>query len=317
MIPYIIRRLLLGTVVIWMVSVTVFFLMNVLPGDPAVAQLGLRADPAVLEKFRELHGLDRPLVVRYADWLGGIVRLDLGTSYANDYPVAQLLKERLKPTAELGLFGLVITLFVGVPAGVIAALNRNSPIDVAANLFAVMGAAIPGFFLGLLLILLLAVHLRLLPVSGFVPFSEDPAENLKRMVMPAITLGVGSAALVMRQTRSAMLEVLNKDYIRTAKAKGLQQRVVIRRHALRNAFIPILTVLGFQVGVIFGGAVITESIFNIPGMGRLIVDSIQISRDYTTVQTIAFFGAIVMVLINLIVDVSYAFVDPRIRYGKA
>jgi peptide/nickel transport system permease protein len=305
--------MLLGVFVLILISILIFALLNILPGDPAQTIAGPNASPEQIATLRADMGLDRPLYERYVDWVTGFFRGDLGKSLVTRRGVAETIVERLPPTVELGILSLVLAMAIAVPVGVYSALRRNSLGDMAGTVFALLGVSMPSFWLAILLILLFAVRLRLLPVSGYVPFRDDPIENLKLMIMPAATLGMGSTALVLRQIRSSMLDVLHQDYVRTAWAKGLRERTIVFRHALRNALIPVLTVFGFQVGVIFGGAVITETIFAIPGMGRLMVDSIQLYRDWPVIQSLALVGAALVLLTNLAVDLIYAYVDPRIR----
>jgi len=241
------------------------------------------------------------------------VRGDLGLSTRDRQPVVQGILERVPVTLELTFLGMLLALAIALPTGIISALKPGSRADIVGSLAAFAGIAIPHFWLGILLIYALAVVLRILPPSGYVPFSEDPVQNLIRMLMPAVTLGAGLAAVLMRQVRSSLLEVLHQDYMTTARAKGLGQRVVVLRHALKNGLIPVVTVIGLQIGILFGGAVITESIFSIPGIGRWAVDSIT-TRDFPVVQAVSLVLAIGVLLANLIADVTYAYIDPRIHY---
>lgn len=316
MVRYIARRTVMAAFVALLVSVLVFVTMNVLPGDPADAILGTNATPEAYAAIRQSLNLDDPLPVRYGRWIGGVLRGDLGTSIANRYPVSDLLKERLPPTIELGLLATAIALLIALPLGIYSAMRPGSWLDVTATFVTVAIAATPVFLFGILLILLFGVRLGWLPISGFVPLREDPLANLRHMILPAIALGSHSSVALLRQTRSAMTEVLRQDYIRTAEAKGLRARRVVLRHAFRNALIPVLTVFGFQVGIIFGGAVLTEQIFNIPGMGQLLVTHITRYRDYPVVQSITLLLAVAVLVINLAIDLLYAVIDPRIRYGE-
>lgn len=309
---YIARRLLLTIPVLLLVSMVVFTLIAAIPGDPALVFAGGEADPEAIEALRRHLGLDRPLVVRYAIWLGHVLRGDLGKSVRDGRPVREVLLLKLPVTVELAVLSLVVSWAIAVPAGVLAAWKRRSALDYAATTVALAGISIPNFWLGIMLIYLLAVNLRWLPPSGYIEPWIDPARNLQMMVMPATVLGTALAALVMRLLRSSMLEVLGTEYIRTAQAKGLRDRAVLVRHALKNAMIPVATVMGLQLGGLLGGAVITETIFAVPGIGRLAVESI-LTRDYPMVQGVVLFSAVAIVFVNFAVDVSYSFLDPRIR----
>jgi peptide/nickel transport system permease protein len=309
---YIARRLLLTIPVLLLVSMVVFTLIAAIPGDPALVFAGGEADPEAIEALRRHLGLDRPLAVRYAIWLGHVLRGDLGKSVRDGRPVREVLLLKLPVTVELAALSLVVSWAIAVPAGVLAAWKRRSVLDYAATTVALAGISIPNFWLGIMLIYLLAVNLRWLPPSGYIEPWIDPARNLQMMVMPATVLGTALAALVMRLLRSSMLEVLGTEYVRTAQAKGLRDRAVLVRHALKNAMIPVATVMGLQLGGLLGGAVITETIFAVPGIGRLAVESI-LTRDYPMVQGVVLFSAVAIVFVNFAVDVSYSFLDPRIR----
>jgi peptide/nickel transport system permease protein len=315
MATYILQRVLQMIPVMVLASIISFSIIFLLPGDPALLILGdqLASDRAVYEAKRAELGLDRPLPIQYLDWLGKTVRGDLGISNRDKQPVTQGIRERLPITLQLASLAMLLALAISLPAGIISALKPNSKWDVASSLVAFGGIAIPHFWFGILLIYLFAVTLKLLPPSGYVPFSEDPVQNLTRMLMPAVTLGLGLSAVLMRQTRSSLLEVLHQDYMTTARAKGLGQKVVILRHALKNGLIPVVTVLGLQLGLLFGGSVITESIFSIPGIGRWAVDSIT-TRDFPVVQAISLVMAVGVLLANLLADIAYAYIDPRIHY---
>lgn len=301
--------------VLLLATVISFSLIFVLPGDPALLILGdqLASDRQAYEAVRREMGLDRPIPVQYLDWLGRTARGDFGISTRNKQPVLDGIKERIPVTLQLTAMGMLLALAVSLPAGIISALRPNSPWDIGASLFSFLGVAVPHFWLGILLIYFLAVVYRLLPPSGFVPLGDDPGANLTRMIMPTLTLGLGLSAILMRQVRSALLEVLQQDYIVTARAKGLSARLVTLRHALKNGLIPVVTVVGLQLGALFGGAVITESIFSVPGIGRWAVDSIQM-RDFPVVQAISLVMAVGVLVSNLVADVAYAYIDPRIRY---
>jgi peptide/nickel transport system permease protein len=312
---YILQRVFQMIPVMVLASIISFSIIFLLPGDPALLILGdqLASDRTIYEAKRAELGLDRPLPIQYLDWLGKTVRGDLGTSTRDRQPVIQGMRDRLPVTLELAGLAMLLALVIALPAGIISALKPNSKWDIVSSLVAFGGIAIPHFWFGILLIYLLAVVLRWLPPSGYVPFSEDPVQNLTRMVMPTLTLGLGLSAVLMRQTRSSLLEVLHQDYMTTARAKGLAQKAVVLRHALKNALIPVVTVLGLQLGLLIGGAVITESIFSIPGIGRWAVDSIT-TRDFPVVQAVSLVMAIGVLLANLVADIAYAYIDPRIHY---
>jgi peptide/nickel transport system permease protein len=274
--------------------------------------LGEEAGRETLEALRKEMGLDRPLMMRYAIWMSHVLQGDLGRSVRDRRSVMQTLLQKIPVTAELAVTSLIVAWAIAIPAGALAAWKRRSAIDYAATTVALAGISIPNFWLGIMLIYLLAVNARLLPPGGYVEPWIDLGRNLKLMVMPSIVLGTALAALVMRLLRSSMIEVLGSDYVRTARAKGLSDRVLIIRHALKNAMIPVATIMGLQLGGLLGGAVITETIFAVPGVGRLAVDSI-LTRDYPMVQGVVLFAALAIVAVNLAVDVVYAFLDPRIR----
>ncbi len=306
------RRLLLTLPVLFFVSMIVFTLISLIPGDPARIMLGEEVNKEALEALRKQMGLDRPLYIRYLFWLGRMARGDFGKSVRDGRPVLDTLLLKLPTTVELAMTSLLVAWTIAIPAGVIAAWKRRSAWDYAATTVALAGISIPNFWLGIMLIYLLAVNLRLLPPSGYIEPWIDLSRNLRLMVMPSIVLGTALAALVMRLLRSTLIEVLSTDYIRTAHAKGLNDRAVIIKHAMKNALIPVVTIMGLQLGGLLGGAVITETIFAIPGIGRLAVESI-LTRDYPMVQGVVLFAALAVVVINLLVDMVYAFLDPRIR----
>jgi peptide/nickel transport system permease protein len=290
--------------------------VRMIPGDPARVLAGTEADEAGIEEIREKYGLNAPLPVQYLRWLGLAATGDLGESIRTRTAVTSMIAGKLPITIELTCLSLLVALAIAVPAGVLAAVRRNTVWDVLASGVSLCGVSIPNFWLGIMLILLVSVRFGWLPASGFVPFVEDPVGNLQRMVMPALVLGTGLAAVLMRQTRNAMIEVLSADYVRTARAKGLAQRAVVVRHALRNGLIPVVTILGLQMGALMGGAVVTEQIFVLPGFGRLIVEAV-FTRDYPVVQGVVLITAASYVLINLAVDVSYTVLNPRIRIRGA
>ena len=311
---YLVRRLLLTLPVLFFVSLIVFSLINLVPGDPARIMLGEEASKEALSALRKEMGLDRPLYVRYLLWLSHVARGDFGRSVRDGRPVLDTLLLKLPVTIELAVTSLLVAWVIAIPAGVVAAWKQRTALDYAATTVALAGISIPNFWLGIMMIYLFAVNLRLLPPSGYIEPWIDLTRSLKLMVMPSIVLGAALAALVMRLLRSSMLEVLGTDYIRTARAKGLGDAVVLIRHAMKNAMIPVVTVMGLQLSGLLGGAVITETIFAVPGLGRLTVDSI-LTRDYPMVQGVVLFAALAVVATNLIVDLTYAVLDPRIRLG--
>jgi peptide/nickel transport system permease protein len=315
-IEFLLRRAFISAVTLLLISLIVFTGVRLIPGDPARVLAGTDADAAGLEEIREKYGLDAPLPLQYARWLGLAVRGDLGESIRTRTSVAGTVAIKLPITIELACLSLLVALALAIPAGVVAAVRRNTTWDVVASGVSLCGVSVPNFWLGIMLILLVSVRLGWLPASGFVPLGEDPVGNLKRMLMPALVLGTGLAAVLMRQTRNAMIEVLSTDYVRTARAKGLAQRAVVVRHALRNGLIPVVTILGLQMGALMGGAVVTEQIFVLPGFGRLIVEAV-FTRDYPVVQGVVLLTASSYVLINLLVDVSYTVLNPRIRIRGA
>ena len=293
------RGLLSALPTLLLVSLFVFTLQQLLPGDPVLAMAGEERDPQVLEFLREKYRLNDPVPVQYLHWMGGVLRGDLGISLRTDQPVTALIAEKLPVTLELSLLAIVIALLIGIPTGILAAVRRGTAVDYGANLVALSGISIPHFWLGILLILLFAVKLQWLPASGFVPFHEDPLRNLRTL---------------MRHTRAAMLEVLRADYVRTARAKGLRERVVILRHALRNALMPIVTLTTLLFGELLGGAVLTEQVFSIPGFGKMIVDAV-FNRDYAVVQGVVLCVAVGFVLLNLVADLLYRLINPRLRHA--
>jgi peptide/nickel transport system permease protein len=314
MAAYIIRRLLLLVPVVLFVSFITFMLIHLVPGDPARVLLGEDSTPEALAALRQQLGLDRPLYEQYALWLNQAVHGNLGESIQLHEPVLQAILERLPVTIELGVAALLFSLVLAVPLGMTAATRRGSRMDWLLNVSSLLGTTIPPFVLGLLLILVFAVVLRMFPPGGYVPFTEDPLENLRDLILPMIALGSASVAVNFRQVRSSMIEVLSQDYIRAARAKGLSERRINYRHAFPNALLPLLTLVGLQAGAILAGAVVVETIFLWPGVGQLAVTSI-LSKDYPVVQGVVLLSALSYILINLLVDLSYTVVDPRITYG--
>ncbi|MCG0238857.1 MAG: ABC transporter permease [Firmicutes bacterium] len=311
---FLIRRLLLTIPLILLVSVITFALLRVLPGDPARTILGPEAPPEAVAALRERLGLNRPLHQQYLSWAGAALRGDLGESLVDGTPVTRLIAQRLPATLELAVLTFLVSSLIAVPLGIAAAVGRGRWPDFFCSALALAGLSVPHFWLGMLFILLFAVRLQWLPASGYVPFAEDPVQNLKAMLMPAVATGLREAGVVARFLRSSLLEVLRADFIRTARAKGLAERVVIFRHAVRNALIPVVTASGLQVAGLLGGLVITETIFIIPGFGRLIVDGI-FTRDLTVVQGSVLVVALMVIAVNLVVDLLYALLDPRIGLG--
>jgi peptide/nickel transport system permease protein len=312
MTAFLVRRLALIVPTLFFVSVLIFGLQQLLPGDPALALAGEERDPAVIAFLREKYHLDQPLPVRYALWIEGVMRGDLGESIRIKRPVLDLVVEKLPVTAELALFAILFALAIGVPAGVIAAVNNNTAVDYGATMAALWGLSIPNFWLGILLILLFSVELGWLPASGFVSPMESLRQNLLTLIMPAFVLGNALAAALMRHTRSAMLQVLSADYVRTARAKGLSERRVVLVHALRNALVPLITLTALDLGGLLSGAVLTEQVFTIPGFGKLIVDAV-FNRDYAVVQGVVLCTALAYITLNLLADIAYIAVNPRLR----
>jgi peptide/nickel transport system permease protein len=294
------------------VSMLIFGLQQLLPGDPALILAGEERDPSVIAHLRSTLHLDEPLPVRYAYWARGVLKGDLGESQRIKKPVFDLIVEKLPVTLELACLAIVIALTIGITAGVVSAVARDTAWDYAANLFALWGLSTPNFWLGIMLILLFSVTLGWLPASGYVSPFEDLKANLAAMIMPAFVLGNAGAAVLMRHTRSAMLQVLSSDYVRTARAKGLDERVVVLKHALRNALIPVITLGALEFGTLLSGAVLTEQVFSIPGFGKLIVDAV-FNRDYAVVQGVVLFTATVYITLNLLADIGYFLVNPRMR----
>jgi peptide/nickel transport system permease protein len=306
---------LLGTVpVIVILSIGVFLMLHLTPGDPVQIMLGQDADPQAVAALRAELGLDQSLPIQYVRWAGNALHGDLGRSIRTNQPVTDAIVSRLPVTLELSLVALLISLVIGLPAGMLAAIRRNSSLDLASTGVALVGVSLPSFFLGILLILVFALWLRWVPPSGYTPLIQDPAMNLKQMLMPAIALGAALAGIVARLMRSSLLEVLGADYMRTARAKGLSEPASVIRHGVQNALLPVVTVVGLQVGALLGGAILIETIFALPGIGRLAVDSI-FARDFPIVQGVVLFLALVRVLSNLIADLLYGRLDPRIAHG--
>ena len=313
MIGFVARRVLAVVPVLFVVAVIVFAILRAVPGDPAAVIAGDSATPEQVAALREKLGLEKPVVTQFAIWLGGVLRGDLGESYFFRKPVAELIAQRLEPTLALGLAALSIAVSVAVPLGVVAAFRQGTWIDRAVMGLSVAGFSMPVFVLGYLLVWIFSVQLEWLPVQGYARIADGLGPFLERLLLPAVTLALVYVALVARITRTSVLEVLNEDYVRTARAKGLRERDVLTRHALRNAAVPILTVVGIGLSVLIGGAVVTESVFAIPGLGRLTVEAV-LSRDFPVIQALILLFATGDVFVNLAIDIGYAVLDPRIRY---
>src|SRR5215207_3405073 len=297
-----------------LVTIIVFLLMRLAPGDPVLVFAGEERDPESLAQIRRSLGLDQPLPVQYVAWLGRAVQGDFGRSIRTRQPVGEAIIERIPATLELTGAALLFSVTLGLIVGTLSAVKRNSALDLLATGFTIAGVSLPNFFLGLLLILFFALVLRVFPPGGYQPLIADPGENLRRLVLPVITLSAASLAVNMRQVRSSLLDVFGQDYIRTARARGLSEGAVVVRHALKNGLIPVVTLVGLQIGAIIEGAIITETIFLWPGVGRLVVDSIG-GRDYPVVQAIVLLSAFSFMLSTLVVDIIYGWLDPRISYG--
>ena len=312
MLAFLTQRLLQIIPTLILVSMLIFGLQQLLPGDPALIMAGEERDPKVLEEIRQQYRLNEPIPVQYFYWMKGVLSGNLGESMRLKSSVASLVAEKLPVTLQLAGMAILVALGIGIPAGIVSAVKKESAWDYGANIFALWGISTPNFWLGILLILLFSVQLGWLPASGYVSPFEDLRANLAAMIMPAFVLGNAIAAVLMRHTRSAMLQVLSADYVRTARAKGLGERVVVLKHALRNALIPIITLGALEFGTLLSGAVLTEQVFSIPGFGKLIVDAV-FNRDYLVVQGVVLFTATVYITLNLLADLAYFAVNPRMR----
>lgn len=309
---YVARRVAVLVPTLFFVSVLIFSLQKLLPGDAAIALAGEEQDPVAVAAIRAKYHLDRPLAVQYGLWIGRVLRGDLGESLRNKIPVTELLASKLPVTVELAVASMLIALAIGIPAGVLSAARKGSAVDVVANAVALSGLSVPHFWLGIMLILLFAVQLGWLPASGYVSPWEDLGRNLTTILMPAFVLGTGVAGVMMRHTRGAMLQVLGADYVRTARAKSVPERLVVLKHALRNALIPVITLGAIEFGRLLSGAVLTEQIFAIPGFGKMLVDGV-FNRDYAVVQGVVLVSAGLYVLLNLLADILYFVANPRLR----
>lgn len=313
MAAYVLRRLGQTVVVLLGVSVVVFAIVHLIPGDPVRLALGIRYDPEVAEAMRERAGLDRPLVLQYLSWLADAVRGDLGVSFRSGRAVSEVIGARIVPTASLALAAVAVGLVIALPLGIVSAVRSGRLTDYAATAVSQVGISVPDFWMGLMLILLFSLTLGWLPPSGYVAFTDSPLDWARYVAMPAVTIGVITGSVLTRFVRSAMLEALAQDYTRTARAKGLAERVVILRHVLKNALIPVVTVTGLQLAFILGGVIVVEIVFAWPGLGWLTLTAIE-NRDYTVLQGTVLLFALIFLLVNLLVDLLYAWLDPRIKY---
>ena len=314
MFTLILRRILIAIPTLFLVSLFVFALQRALPGDPFLVIAGEERDPEVIARLREIYRMDDPIFVQFFAWLGQVVQGDFGRSLRTGEPVLGLILQKLPVTIQLATASILVAICIGIPIGILAARRKGTVVDYSASAVALSGLSIPNFWFGIMLILLVSVHLKWLPASGYESIFEHPWEAIKRLIMPAFVLGNGLAAFLMRHTRSAMLEVLRSDYVRTARAKGLDEDAVVHRHALRNALMPIITLTTLLFGELLAGAVLTEQVFTIPGFGKLIVDAV-FNRDYGVVQGVVLCTAIGFILMNLIADILYVLVNPRLRAG--
>jgi peptide/nickel transport system permease protein len=313
---YVFRKVGQALLTLFIASIVVFFGVRALPGDAATAMSSEGASPEVLAQIRQQYALDKPLPVQYADWIGHVFTGNLGTSPQTGLAVSAVLADRIPVTLELAVVALLLALVVSIPIGIFAAVKQNSAFDYLSTTGSMLGLAVPHFWFGILFILLFAVRLHWLPASGFVPFATDPVSNLEHIIMPATVLAIGLAAVLIRQMRSAMLQSLGEDYIRTARAKGLAQSAVIGKHALRNSLTAVVTVVGLHVGALISGVVVTEEIFVVPGMGKLSLDSV-FNRDYPTLQAVVLITASVYIVVNLLTDLVYSALNPRVRVQGA
>lgn len=312
MYAFIAKRLLVAVPTLLIISIFVFSLQKLLPGDPILAMAGEERDPQVLEYLREKYRLNDPVAYQYVAWLGSALRGDLGISLRTNQPVLLLIAQKLPPTIQLAVMAMAFAILVGVPMGILAAIRKNTVFDYVASIVALSGLSVPNFWLGIMLILLVSVELGWLPASGYESIFIDPVKSIKTMLMPSFVLGTALAATLMRHTRSAMIGVLSSDYIRTARAKGLPERAVVLEHSFRNALLPIITLGALLFGELLAGAVLTEQIFTIPGFGKLIVDAV-FNRDYAVVQGVVLCTAVGFILMNLIADILYVLLNPRMR----
>lgn len=315
MLNFIIKRLLALIPVLFVVSVVVFLLVHITPGDPASVMLGPEASPQDVAELQEELGLNRPILEQYVSWVGGVLQGDLGTSFFTKKPVLEAFLEHLGPTLSLAVLAQLFAIILALPLGVLSAKFRGTVLDQSFMIVALLGISVPSFLLGLFLILLFGVELRWLPVAGYKTLEQGFAEHIRYLIMPAIALGAMQAALIARMTRSSMLDVLSSNFIKTARAKGVKEWIITIKHSLRNAFIPILTIIGQTFGTLVAGAAVVETVFNVPGIGQLIINSVE-RRDFAVIQGVVLLITVSYVTINLIIDLLYGIVDPRLRVGK-
>ena len=313
MAAYLVKRIIILILTLFLVSMAIFAVLMVIPGDPAQIILGVHATPETLQRVRHQLGLDRPLILQYLSYMGNLVMGDLGRSITYDVSIASLIFSRLQVTVPLAILSLILAIVLSIPLGVYSSLHRNQVGDYGIMVFSQIGLAVPAFWAGILFILLFAVTLHWLPAGGFKPWQVNPIKTLESLFLPALSLGLVRAAVLTRMTRSSMLEILGEDYIRTAKNKGLPRRVVVKKHAFRNAIIPVITIVGLQAGDLLAGAIIVENVFHLPGVGRLVFEAIG-QRDLPVIQGVVLFIAGMIVVINFMIDMAYRYLDPRIRY---
>jgi peptide/nickel transport system permease protein len=313
MVAYLFRRILVLFFTLLLVSIVIFIVLMVIPGDPAQIILGIHANPETLEKLRHQLGLDRPVAIRYLSYMKNLAMGDMGQSIHYDISIRSLILSRLQVTFPLTLLSMVFAIFLSIPMGTYSSLHRNRMGDYGIMIFSQIGLAVPSFWAGILLILLFAVTLHWFPAGGFQPWTVNPVRALQSLILPALSLGLVRAAVLTRMTRSSMLEVLGEDYIRTARSKGVPQRIVVYKHAFRNAIIPVVTIIGLQVSDLLAGAIIVENVFHLPGIGRLVFEAIG-QRDLLVIQGVVLLVTMTIIFINFVIDIAYRYLDPRIRY---
>jgi peptide/nickel transport system permease protein len=313
MLKYILKRLLVSLPVLFGISLIAFFLVRLVPGDTVTAMLGTNYNEEQAQVLRAAYGLDQPLFVQYFLWIGNVLQGDFGFSFFTSQPVLAAIVERLPVTLQLTVMSVIFGLLIAIPLGALAAIKRNSIFDYSASFLGMLGLSVPNFWLGTLMILFLSLFLGWFPSGGFVEFGLDPVENMKRMLLPAIALGTSVGAVVMRMTRSSMLEVISQEYIKMARAKGVPNNLLVWKHAMKNALVPVVTVIGIQTGYLLGGSIVIEQIFSLPGIGQLALQAIT-NRDYALLQGTILFVAVAFVVINLVVDIIYVLLNPKIRY---
>ncbi|KFL31166.1 peptide ABC transporter [Devosia riboflavina] len=313
MVQFILRRIAIAIPTLLIISFLIFLLQVMLPGDPALALAGEDPSPQAIAAIREKFQLDQPIPMRYLTWVANVLQGDFGMSIRTGLPVRDMLIQRLPVTFQLALMAMILAVLIAIPGGIIAALRPNSPLDYTVSSFTLAGVSVPNFFLGIMLILLFSVTLGWLPSGGYVPFASDPLGSIRSLIMPSIVLAFATSAVLMSHTRSAMLGTLNQDYIRTARAKGVSEPLIVIKHALRNALIPIITLGTIQFGELLGGAVLTEQVFGIPGFGKMLVDGV-FSRDYSIVQAVVLVQAIIFLIVTVTADILYAVANPKLRH---